>query len=141
MTESIYTQTRNQLLACPSIITSVEHYATNSLYDLISKYKDEIEHDYNSASDLAPYWKNYPPDDRGRQPRGDQVPWIEVGEHAVGDNLLSHINELGAVKFPGIPAGPDIRYTVSSSDIADMSDNLIQGLLVNDGCKKCRTKR
>ena len=61
--------------------------------------------DYNEASYLNPFWANYSPDYRGRAHVGDQVPWIEVGEHAVGHKL----NRLIAAKYKkaevGLPFG------------------------------------
>lgn len=122
-----YEQKRSQLIAAKSLIESIEELATHQLFAQINKHKNTIKHDYDLASTLLPFWKNYPPDDRGRQPRKDQIPWIEVGEHCVGDNLLRNIGELGEVGFPGLPAGPDLRYTVSSDDITRKTDGILDG--------------
>ena len=51
-----------------------------------------------------------------------------MGEHAIGDNVISKIDELeGKVKFHGLPAGPDIRYTVFSKGVKEISNNLLDG--------------
>lgn len=122
-----YIKIRKFLVDNKQIITEIEQSATDQLYQLIVQNKSNIENDYNCASDLRPFWLNYPPDDRGRQPRGDQIPWIEVGEHAVGDNVISNIHHLGEVRFQGIPAGPDIRYTVINDQIKRISNGFIDG--------------
>lgn len=123
-----YTQTRRTLLSNLNVVSAVEHYATASLCALLSKYVSQIRRDYDEASSLRPYWVNYPPDDRGRAPRGDQIPWIEVGEHAVGDNLISRIHELGDVRFEGLPAGPDIRFTLRSDEVRELSEGVLDGV-------------
>jgi hypothetical protein len=122
-----YLELRSNLDADLDIVKNIEKHALTQLYNLINKYKQQIKEDYDSASELRPYWVNYPPDDRGRQPRGDQIPWIEVGEHSVGDNIIFNLKELGSVRFPGLPAGPDIRYTVVSDEISSISSGLLDG--------------
>lgn len=123
----IYQDARDYLLGNKNSIGKIEKEALDSLISLLQKYSVQIKSDYDLASDLVPFWRNYPPDDRGRQPRGDQIPWIEVGEHSVGDNLISRIHELGDVKFEGIPAGPDIRYTVRSDGVQQLTGGRLSG--------------
>lgn len=77
----------------------------------------EIARDYNEASYLYPFWENYPPLDRGRSPKGDQYPWIEVGEQVFGNKLARYFANNFAVKDSGLPSGPDDRCIISSERI------------------------
>lgn len=87
------------------------------LVQLLTVAKAEIVEDYDEASFLFPFWQNYPPLERGRQPRGDQFPWIEVGEHAIGAKLARLLGESFEIRDPGLPAGPDQRFVLKSDDI------------------------
>lgn len=74
----------------------------------------EIRRDYDEASYLNPFWRNYPPLDRGRSARGDQYPWIEVGEQVFGNKLSRYFNANFSVKDAGLPSGADDRCIISS---------------------------
>lgn len=87
---------------------------TEDLVNLVVQHKKEIEHDYNEASFLYPFWQNSPPDDRGRAPRGDQTPWIEVGEHAIGSKLSRMLAKDYLIKDSGLPTGADQRFVLTS---------------------------
>ncbi len=78
---------------------------------------NEIVSDYNEASYLFPFWKNYPPEERGRSPIGDQFPWIEVGEQVLGSKVSRHLVQRFVVRDCGLPSGPDQRYVISSPEI------------------------
>jgi hypothetical protein len=82
-----YNRARTILVNDTSVLIALEKYFADLLRETISNAIDEIVRDFNEASYLFPFWQNYPPDERGRQPKGDQFPWIEVGEHAVGSKL------------------------------------------------------
>ncbi len=77
---------------------------------LLAAHVDEIARDYNEATFLHPFWQNYPPEDRGRAPKGDQIPWIEVGEHVFGAKLARFLPQQFKVADPGLPTGPDVRF-------------------------------
>lgn len=66
----------------------LERFVLNDIKGFVSSKLREIVVDYNEASYLNPFWRNYPPEERGGQPIGDQFPWIEVGEHVFGPKLL-----------------------------------------------------
>ena len=82
-----YTTARNHFMKNPNQLICLENYLSIILYNLIKNNIQEIKRDYDEANYLFPFWQNYPPDDRGRQPKGDQFPWIEIGEHAIGAKL------------------------------------------------------
>lgn len=112
-----YQKVRKQLVDNPSIIVDLEKYFAATIKELIIANLSAIQKDYNEASFLFPFWQNYPPDERGRKPRGDQCPWIEVGEHVIGDKLPRLLQKYFEVRDVGIPTGPDKRFVLSNDKI------------------------
>jgi hypothetical protein len=86
---------------------------------LVKSNLAEIKNDYNEASYLYPFWENYPPEDRGRQPIMDQYTWLEVGEHAIGAKLPRLLVNSFDVRDTGIPTGADQRFVISSKNILE----------------------
>jgi hypothetical protein len=76
-----YNEARTFFINNAESLIQIERFCMELLSNFMIKNHDEIQRDYNEASFLYPFWQNYPPEDRGRQPKGDQFPWIEVGEH------------------------------------------------------------
>jgi hypothetical protein len=95
----------------------IEKFCMEILSDFILKHHDEIKRDYNEASFLYPFWQNYPPDERGRQPKGDQYPWIEVGEHVLCPKISRFLDARFQVTDTGLPTGPDDRYIISGRQL------------------------
>lgn len=118
--QEIYLQAREFYLKHPDSLINVEMFIMQHISTFIEKRKAEIQRDYNEASLLYPFWQNYPPDERGRAPKGDQFPWIEVGEHVFCPKLSRYMNENFVVRDTGIPTGPDDRYIISSSKIKEI---------------------
>lgn len=120
-----YRDARETILREPTILINIEKYLSKKLFDILRTKGAEIYSDYDEASFLYPFWKNYPPEDRGRMPRGDQFPWIEVGEHVIGVKIAramaDHFTE---VKDTGLPTGPDQRFVVADSQIKHYSKGL-----------------
>src|SRR5690348_3434949 len=109
-----YNEARNHFLANIPQLIALEKYFSDTLRAIISNSLTEIVRDYNEASSLFPFWQNYPPEERGRQPRGDQFPWIEVGEHTIGDKLPRLLERYGySIRDAGLPTGPDKRFVLS----------------------------
>lgn len=82
----------------PERLIRIERFVMSELLHFIDLHLPEIARDYNEASYLYPFWKNYPPLDRGRSPKGDQYPWIEVGEQVFGNKLSRYFaNNFSAV--------------------------------------------
>jgi hypothetical protein len=71
----------------------IERFCMGVLSDFIIKNHDEIKRDYDGASFLYPFWQNYPPDERGRQPKGDQYPWIEAGEYVLCPKIARYLGD------------------------------------------------
>lgn len=119
-----YNEARNFFISNPRSLIELEHYVTDTVNNAIVDNYEEIEQDYNEATYLNPFWANYPPDDRGRAPVGDQIPWIEVGEHAVGHKLNRIISTEFRINEVGLPSGADNRFTLSSTDIERITGGL-----------------
>ena len=98
-------------------LIEIEKFVMNEISHFIDLYLPEITRDYNEASYLYPFWKNYPPLDRGRAPIGDQYPWIEVGEQVFGNKLSRYFASNFRVKDSGLPSGSDDRCIISSERI------------------------
>ena len=101
----------------PQSIIEIERFIMRELLHFVDLQKPEIVRDYNEASYLYPFWKNYSPLDRGRAPRGDQYPWIEVGEQVFGNKLARYFANNFNIKDSGLPSGSDDRCIISSERI------------------------
>lgn len=119
-----YQKVRRQLIEDPSVLLALEKYFAKTINELVTSNLAAIQKDYNEASFLFPFWQNYPPDERGRKPRGDQYPWIEVGEHAVGDKLPRLLQKIFEVRDVGIPTGPDKRFVLSNDKISELTKGI-----------------
>ncbi|MFH1207708.1 MAG: BglI family type II restriction endonuclease [Patescibacteria group bacterium] len=120
-----YNETRDYLLENPDILIRLEKYCSDKVFEILHTHEAIIIRDYNEASFLYPFWKNYPPDERGRQPRGDQFPWIEVGEHTIGVKVAREIvNLFQEVRDTGLPTGPDQRFIIADPEIKKITKGL-----------------
>lgn len=115
-----YNEARDFFIKEPSRLIAIERFVFNEIWHFIDLHLPEIRRDYNEASYLYPFWKNYSPLDRGRQPRGDQYPWIEVGEQVFGNKLSRYFASNFCVKDTGLPSGADDRCIISSERIGEI---------------------
>ena len=107
----------------PDRLIEAERFVMNEILHFIDIHQPEIKRDYDEASYLYSFWKNYPPEDRGRAPKGDQYPWIEVGEQVFGNKLQRHFNANFSVKDSGLPSGADDRCIIASERIRQILGN------------------
>ena len=114
---SLYAEAVRYFEQNPQRLIDVEKFVMNEIIHFIDIHEPEIKRDYDEASYLYSFWKNYPPEDRGRKPVGDQYPWIEVGEQVFGNKLHRHFNANFSVKDSGLPSGADDRCIISSERI------------------------
>jgi len=117
-----YNIARNYFIDNSDVLISLENEISKIVTTIISDNLNDIVYDYNEASNLFPFWQNYPPSDRGRQPKGDQFPWIEVGEHVFGPKFSRELERYFKVRDIGIPTGPDERYVISSEIISNICE-------------------
>ena len=100
-----YSAAKKILVEDPQILIAIENRVSTAIRKLVEDKKDDYKLDYDAASTLFPFWENYPPDERGRDPIGDQYPWIEVGEHAIGTKIARSVYEHFLVSDIGFPTG------------------------------------
>lgn len=125
-----YNFARNILTERPEIQIAIEEYVAKLCHTILDEHYYEFVSDYNEASYLHPFWELYPPEDRGRSPVGDQVPWIEVGEHAIGHKLSRLISEFHEVREIGLPSGADNRFIMTSDAIMEITNGLTGSVMV-----------
>ena len=118
-----YRKVKEFFVSNPEVLCGLEKFFTKCLVDELTTNIQDISRDYNEASFLFPFWQNYPPDDRGRQPKGDQFPWIEVGEHAIGTKLSRILSRQFEIRDTGIPSGADQRFVLKSDIIRQITKN------------------
>lgn len=119
-----YQVAKKQFFNNPCQLIEIEKYITDLVNKILKNNLNKIIEDYNEASYLYPFWANYKPVDRGRAPKGDQVPWIEVGEHAVGENLKHFISLQYPIEEIGLPSGADDRFLIHLNKIETITNNL-----------------
>jgi hypothetical protein len=123
-----YCDARLRLIADPSPLLAVEEWATAVMAETIREHAAEIAISYAQASELYPFWRNHPPDERGRAPRGDQYPWIEVGEHAVGGRLVRAFGERLMIQDMGFPSGPDQRLLLLDESVVSLGADVFDAV-------------
>jgi len=117
-----YNVARNFFIDNSNSLIELEKHLTNIVNDTIVENYEELARDYDEATYLNPFWASYPPDDRGRAPVGDQIPWIEVGEHAVGHKLNRIISTKYEVAEVGLPSGADNRFVLISDEVSKITN-------------------
>ncbi|EDW2793157.1 hypothetical protein GSO30_002215 [Salmonella enterica] len=128
---SLYNEFRKILINDPNILINLENFFICKIRELIYKSKNIIEKEYNEASFLYPFWQNYPPDNRGRQPRGDQFPWIEVGEHTIGRKLTRNLSYDFELYDIGVPTGADERFLLKSQEIRNITHGIFDSAFLS----------
>lgn len=112
-----YRKAHEYFCAHPECLIEIEKFVMGEIRHFIDLHLPDIVRDYNEASYLHPFWKNYPPLERGRDPMGDQYPWIEVGEQVFGNKLARYFDANFNVKDSGLPSGADDRCIIASERI------------------------
>lgn len=125
-----YTRSKDFFISHPNIMITLEQFTSSIVRKAIIENMKEITRDYNEATYLHAFWANYPPNDRGRTPVGDQVPWIEVGEHSVGHKLNRHIAMEYEIQEVGLPSGADNRFVLISDEIAKITQGLTNRVFI-----------
>ena len=115
-----FTSARLHFCRYPQQLIEIENYLLCLIADNIERDKESVSRDFNEASYLFPFWKNYPPEERGRKPKGDQFPWIEVGEHAIGGKISRYLSPFNVINT-GLPTGADQRLIVRSPTISEIT--------------------
>lgn len=112
-----YNEARQSLLKddCRKIL-KLEENVTNKLSKSLLDVASDIKKDFDTASQLKPYWEKYAPFQRGHKPRGEAFPWGEVGEKVIEGYVYSLAPRIfDNVRFVGVPYGHDIRFLSGDS--------------------------
>lgn len=117
LTEREYFAIRNQLIVNDSEkIITLERQYTELLVDVTLRAANSLYDDFCQVTELRPFWVNYPPRQRGRAPSGTAIPWAEVGEKAISQNLVRAVTlEDPSITFPGLPLGGDVRFAAKDA--------------------------
>lgn len=116
MLEKKYLKTRKKLLSDLEIILSLEQKYIKIFTELCLNAAPVIQREFNLASELKPFWETYAPRQRGHKPKGESIPWGEVGEKTIGANMLKQfIAKFPQVSFVGLPFGGDIRFVTKDA--------------------------
>lgn len=92
-------------------LSDLERETTAFLAKVVTETAPQMHADFSCSRDLVPSWIAYPPKQRGRAPKGDSLPWSEVGEKSLSFNLLRAIaSQRDDISFPGLPFGADVRF-------------------------------
>ena len=118
-----YNKARTYFIKNFKLLIELEKYFSDFLYELLRNNLAELQTDYDEASYLYPFWQKYPPDDRGRQPKGDQFQWIEIGENVFGSKISRLISKNFSVRDTGLPTGTDQRFVLANKEIARITNN------------------
>jgi len=106
-----YFSFRSQFISSVSNILDLEKKYMLYLVEAIQPVTSQIERDFDKAIAFRPFWINYAPEQRGRAPTGDAIPWLEVGETVIGAHIIRAIAKYdSASTHPGLPSGADIRF-------------------------------
>ncbi len=127
-----YNKARDYFIRNWGELVEVEKYTHSLIKQVVVENLAEIRRDYDEASFLHPFWQNYPPEERGRSPRGDQFPWIEVGEHSVGFKLARLISNRVSIREIGLPSGTDQRFILQSKELGQRCKITNQAMLFVD---------
>lgn len=125
-----YNRAKDFFCLYPDLLIEVERYVCETVNNIIADNFEELACDYNEASYMNAFWAEYPPDNRGRAPVGDQIPWIEVGEHAIGHKLSRLIAARYEIREVGLPSGADNRFVLISNEIARITRGLTDRVFV-----------
>ncbi len=112
-----YFDARQEWLDKPDEIVRFERRYTDLLLDILLGRATDIDIDFSiRPRELLPFWINYPPEQRGRQPTGTATPMLELGEKTLSSHLIAEVyRRMPQVRFPGLPTGGDIRFATEDA--------------------------
>ncbi len=115
-------QRAHELQKSPSELLVLERAAADALKNAALRQLPIIKAAIDGGfGDLFPFWSQYAPRQRGRDPIGDNVPSGDLGEKVVGIALVAGLlQELGASTFVapvGLPYGGDYRWIASINGV------------------------
>ena len=70
----------------PDRLIEAERFVMNEILHFIDIHQPEIKRDYDEASYLYSFWKNYPPEDRGRAPKATNIHGLKLANKYLETN-------------------------------------------------------
>lgn len=112
MTERDYFRKRSEVMSNLDAVEETEKRYARLLLNILADTVEDMFLDFTqSALELLPFWRNYPPEQRGNKASGTAHPMLELGEKLTSSHLVKNIaEELDDVTFPGLPTGGDVRF-------------------------------
>ncbi|MCD6283057.1 BglI family type II restriction endonuclease [bacterium] len=97
-------------------IIETEKRIFRSVVRTITEILPLVYQGFDACHELRPYWLLYAPKQRGHKPRGDSLPWGEVGEKLIEGLFLQSLGSyFEDLEFIGLPYGGDIRFMSQDS--------------------------
>ena len=116
-----YNDARSFFIKNPNCLINSEKYISDTITKILNDHMKDITKDFNETSYLYPFWANYQPLAWGRDPKHDQIPWIEVGEQTVGDKIKRVADDyFEKITDTGVPIGADHRFVVKSKKLLSL---------------------
>jgi hypothetical protein len=113
--QDVYARERGRLLADLDRLVAIEKAAFDLLAEVTVAAAPRIARDWQHATDVLPHWIEMAPKQRGRGSSGLGIPWLEVSERVPLANVTAELTRRYGedVRFPGLPAGGDLRFAVN----------------------------
>ncbi len=109
---------REEAIKHPETLINLEKQYSTKLVDLCLNAAPKLKSEFDEAVYLKPFWWNYAPRPRGRKPREDSIPWGEVGEKSISQNLIMGLDDtFPDLEFVGLPFGGDVRFMTNTAVI------------------------
>ncbi|ACO45099.2 BglI family type II restriction endonuclease [Deinococcus deserti] len=114
-----YMKERASLLSNLDELIEMEQKYMSVMVNIIKEAAEDMHQDFHEfGPELLPFWRNYPPEQRGRAFRNEAIPMLELGEKLVGSHIIKAVcHKLENVRFPGLPTGGDIRFMTDDAFI------------------------
>lgn len=97
-------------------ILAAEQKYMEILTEVTLKAVPNIYKDFSLATDLKPFWIAAAPEQRGYKPKGDSIPWGEVGEKTILATMAAAISKkFPDIIYPGLPFGSDLRFATQDA--------------------------
>jgi Restriction endonuclease BglI len=115
--ESDYYQYRQNILNELDSIVALERKYADFLFEVVFDSADDLFNNFvEDAQELLPFWRNYPPEQRGNYASGTGIPMLDFGEKIIAPQVVSSlVKKRSDIRFPGLPTGADLRFTTNDA--------------------------
>ena len=111
-----YNQIRNTLIEDTQSLLDLEKFYFDKIFETLLLNAPAIKQDFDKTFEIKDFWYRYAPRQRGHKPRGNALPWGEVGEKVLDAYLYKSILScMPNVRFLGLPYGHDLRFVTEDA--------------------------